>query len=103
MHSSALIVDIQESEGDDAWRCALSTHYTQENSMMAHYTLRDKDPCFHKDDYISGPTEGDFTVWSSPRGSWTSREGKCNNSAMTIDCQLQSEKQDQAHLKRLRF
>lgn len=72
-------------------------------AMMDHYALRDKDSCFHKDHYISGPTEGDLAVWSSPRGSWDSREGKCNNSATRIDWQLQSEKQDQAHLKRLRF
>lgn len=71
--------------------------------MMAYYTPRDKDPCLHADDCISGPSEGDVVVWSRPRGPRNSREGKCNNSVTRIGCQLQSENQDQAHLKRLRF
>lgn len=71
--------------------------------MMAHYALRDKDPRFDEDDCVSGPAEGGDGVWSSPRGPRDRPEGKCNNSVTRIDCQLQSEKQDQAHLRRLRF
>lgn len=37
-----------------------------------------------------GDSWDSLTVWSAPRGTWDSREGKCNNSMTRRGCQLQS-------------
>lgn len=103
MHSPALIVDTQGSQNDNARAMLFSTKCLIIYWKTLWWPIMESQREIARQRKISvtmrmtilqvlrrGDSRDLLTVWSTPRGTWDSLEGKCNNSMTRRGCQLQS-------------